>query len=398
MTTSLRQAARGGVPARSRDYYLEAGSEYVRLYGADQMTAASFSPPAAKRGGRPDLVERYYKGRTCADGSWPDGDPVAWPSLNAIKKAFGSWNAFRDALELPANTTVPMRGRRKPGEAEPILNVRDRRVAAPSAGNTTWLRRQLEKAERRAERLAEELDAEKSKNDAETPREVELRRRLSDEAHRRKDVQRELHNAVRREARARATSARGDRRQDAAALREVDRLTQRLVVAQDRIRDLSTAETLRPQPKPKEKTRTRTVTKTVQDAVLLRNLERLEAQVTELRASAARSEAARAELAERLATIRRDAISRAVATQRVQVAERRVTEVEKRMAEQAEVLVGERRQLTNEEIARLRRDGPAGDVLFIGAVKKIGRAEGKAARKLAIYNALIEGYSWMETL
>lgn len=380
MTTSLRQgAARGGVLARSRDYYLDALREYAALYG-DDFTAACFSPGAAKRAGRPDLVERYYAPRP--------SNGAAWPSLNAIKATFdGSFNVARGALGLGPNKTSPAKGRRKPGEAVPILNVRERRVVVPDAG-TAWLRTQLNKADRRAARLAEQLDDAKIRVveiPVEDRRKIkDLRDRLSDEKARHRDVRRELAKAERRDER---------------GAREIERLTERLADLRAQEPKVITKTVTQAVPgKPRE--RTKTVTRTVQvpDPVVVRRAERLEARVVELRASLEHTEATRAELAERLAEIRRDAVAVAVESQRVRAAERRVAEVEKRMALQAELLVGERRQLTDEEVKRLRSSGLAGHTVFTAMVKRVARAHGDEERKAALTNAIGAALNWRDRL
>src|ERR1700758_999100 len=87
---------------RSRTYYIEALREYARLFG-DDFPQSAFAPSQAKRNGRPDLVEVYYQPR-------PSGGN--WPSLNAIKLHFGSWNEAREAAGFPPNQTGPASGRR----------------------------------------------------------------------------------------------------------------------------------------------------------------------------------------------------------------------------------------------------------------------------------------------
>ncbi len=389
MNFALRSRS-GGPLARSRNWYLEAGREYVRRYGASELTASAFNPAAAKRNGRPDLVERYYAARE---------DGTIWPSLNAIKLNFdGSFNEYRRALGLPKNKVGGLK-RRRPGEAEPILHVRERRVVEGGA-STIWLKRQLDKAERRAERLAEQLDAEKSKPQPEpklvdlaTPKETELRRRLADEKHRRKEVQRELHNAIRRESRARASANRSlNRRTDDSALKEVDRLTDRLAEAEDRLRDRKPTST----PKTVTKTVTRTVK--VQDELLLRKVARTEEQVTELRSALSRSELALDEAKDRLAVIRQSALTEAAASQRVRSAERRVAELETQLIKQTEILVGEHRLLRSDEVDALRNTGPAGRAVFAAMIKRVAHAEGKGATKTALWDVIAAARNWIDRL
>ena len=379
--TSLRER-RGEGRTRPREYFLEAGREYTRRYGADALTAAAFAPAAAKRAGRPDLVERYYAGRE---------DGTTWPSLNALKRNFGgSFNKYRAALGLPPNTTGPARGRRQAGEAEPILNVRERRVVVEGEG-TAWLRKQLAAAERRAARAEERLELAKRQlvETSETGKLDELRRLLHDEKSRRRKVQRELMSAERREARAkeREEALRLAARDSPVLAKEVDRLTARLAKAKSAA------------PRTVTKTQTRTVI--VQDEALVRRAERAEKRVDELRDMLAISEAERVDLRERLGTIRQVAITEAIATRKVQEAERKAVDLEKRLANQAELLVGERRQLTEQEMEHLRSTGPAGYVTFAGAIKRVARAraEGsRAALKTALTDTIAAALNWRDRL
>ncbi len=375
MTTLRNQR---GDQVLSREDVKQALLQYAQLYGTD-FPQSAFAPSQANRNGRPELVERYYAGRTPGE---PDSEP--WISLNGIKSKYdGSWNAARKDAGLPLNTTGPRedRPRRKPGEADPILNVRERRVVVDRTATVTFLERQLKNQERRADRLAEELDAEKARKapiEGPTPREVELRKRLADETHRYKDVKRELHNAVRRESRARASADRGDRRANAAALREVDRLTQRLVEAQDENRELRGHKPVaKPVTKIRTKTKTKIVTQVVTDPVLMKTIEKLEARLAETRSALSLAKAAHAETVDTLAGYRKEAVAEALASQKVRTADRRVAEIERQLAQLMEVLAGERRVPNRAEIDALRRDGPVGDAVIVAAVKHVARSGGR---------------------
>lgn len=395
---SIVARKRGGVAPRPRLYYLDAGHEYVRRYGADQLTAAALNPASAKRGGRPDLVDRYYAGRE---------DGTAWPSLNAVKLNFDSFVAYREALGLPPNSTGPARGRRKAGEAPPILDVRERRVVVPGE-QTSWLRKQLERAERRALRAEEKLEAEKRESGslpAEHERLVKsLRNRLADEKSRTRDVRRELFNATRREERARARAEIVDKR-DPRTLREVDRLTDRLANALARVRELENSprtKTVVQNSKPEVRVRTRTRTVEVVDEKSLRRAERAEKRAHELAEELSAVREARNDLADRVATIRREAVAEAVINQRVRVAEARVQKVEKLLEDQAALLVGERRRLTSQEIASLRRDGPAGYVVYARAVKHVARVNAEVGPgeelKAALRESMSAGLNWIDRM
>ena len=397
MSITLRDKRSGGSrTARPKEFYLEVGREYVRRFGENQLTQAAFNPSTAKRAGRPDLVERYYSGRE---------DGTSWPSLNAIKRHWPKWNDFRKELGLKPNSTGPgPNGRRKTGEAEPILDVRERRVIVESGARAEWLQRQLDRQTRRADRLAEQLDAERanlaeqlersSAEFRETEKILELRKRLADELHRRKDVQRELHNAIRRESRARASSERADRRGNAASLREVDRLTQKLVEAQNEIRELRVTSTSVPKPK------TRTVTRTVkiQDEKLINPVEKLEARVTDLRVSLRAMTESRDEALSRLATIRIEAVESAQESIQVRKAEYALAEASRRVDELSEILLGAHRMPTEAEMQKLRTDGPAGDSVLKAAVLRVARSEGKGARKEALWSLIGSARNWIDRL
>lgn len=404
MPTTLRN--RGGVAPRPREFYLNAGREYIRRYGADALTAAAFNPAAAKRGGRPDLVDRYYAGRE---------DGTAWPSLNAIKKSFDGFTKFREELGLPPNSTFPKGGRRPAGTAEPILEVRERRVIVPGE-QTVWLTRQLHAAERRAARAEERLETEKSRV-VEVPEDQTrlvsaLRNRLADERSRRKDLKRELHNAVRREDRARMRAEIAAGGEDPATLREVDRLTDLLAEAEGRIRALEATPAgtkvvvqreivHEAEPEIRTRTVTRTRKVTVPDEKSLRRAERAESRLADLREDLEGVRATRDDLADRLATIRREAVAEALTNQRVRSAEDRAAKLEKQLALQGELLVGQRRALSEEEIESLRRDGPAGEVLFARAVKKVSRAWNAGSRvdtRAALYESMSAAKNWMDRL
>lgn len=386
----------GGTPARPKSYYLEAGREYVRRFGSDALTAAAFNPAAAKRGGRPDLVERYYDGR--------ENDGGAWPSLNSIKKTFDGFTKFREALGLPPNSTYPAGGRRPPGTAEPIFNVRERRIQ-PSE-QTVWMQKQVAIAERRALRAEERLEDEKAKvvrmeaAAAAVPPDqarlvVALRERLADEKHRYKAIKKELFNAERREERARARIEVLEAKDDPRALREIDRLTDRLAAAQSKLRE-------RPRDvKTITKTKTRTRTVEVADERALRRAERAEAALAAAREDLASARESRDEYAARLSEIRREEIARVLESERVRGLESRVADLERELEDQGELLVGERRALSEEEVEKLRRDGPAGEVVFKRAVVKLARARAAGSRqdqKAALYEAMVAAKNWSDRL
>lgn len=403
MTLVRSQAGETQAGKLTREQVIEALKEYARLYGP-HFTAAAFNPATARWQDRPELADQYLQGR-------PDGR--LWPSLNAIKKLFptpehpkGSFNEARKAAGLPVNAVGP---RREKGKHRPIRDVRIERVYVQTEGKqTAWLRRELSAQERRRERLEGQL--EHAKADLATARAAasdvvrvdsdrvrELRERLADESGRRRQVQRELHNAERREIRARARedSLRAGMRGNSAMVREIERLTERLAFAQEQISKLKTGATpygVHAEP-PREVVRE----VRVPDERTAHRLERAIGQLEELRRDLAQAREERDDLADRLDTIRADAIAQAAADQRVQEAERTAAKAESKQAELAALVTGERRKLTVRELADLRRDGAAGRPMFERAVIKALRAKPGDLHN-ALTEAIREGLAWRDRL
>lgn len=136
----------------TKEQIVTALCEYEQCYG-DDFSSAAFNPSLAEWRDRPDLAERYQQGNPLHGGK-------PWPSLNTIKRRFGSWNAARDAAGLSANR--PGGARRPAGEHSPNRLVQHRVVVLPSKKSRNALKRAdvAEARATKAERRVKELEAE----------------------------------------------------------------------------------------------------------------------------------------------------------------------------------------------------------------------------------------------
>lgn len=360
MSMPALKAGDGRASARTRDYYTAALREYHDRHG--ELTAACFSPGSAKRGGRPDLVERYYA---------PRADGTAWPSLNSIKAEFGgSFNTARAAVGLAPSSTGPASGRRKAGKAAPILDVRERvvRIAVPS---------QRVDATRREARLA--LDREARQRARADRLEAELRelRRRGPEVHERVVAAKP---EVRTVTKTKKVRVRDDRALERARARLADEQAARRALAEQ----LRASE--------RELNRAR-VTAAEQGALAhQRALDADGATQTGARASDRLAAAERLTLRLRgeldaarqqlLGATEAAAVSDLVraADRRADEAEVRAARAEREMAEQGAAVTGQLRQLTQDEIAELRRTGPSGPAVMAAALKKLAAARSLGGR------------------
>lgn len=380
MTALREDLADGRSSTRGREFYTEALREYLGLY--DELTAACFSPGSAKRNGRPDLVERYYAGR-------PSGGN--WPSLNAIKSAFGgSFNTAREAIGLEPNSTGPASGRRKPGEAVPILDVRERLVYVPNE-RTRQLQARVSRLE---ERLASALDRARR---AETVV-AEMRER------------RGLPTAP-APAPARAPAPRPEVRTKTITKtvkvrdeRALERLRGKLANEQTARRAAEAAQRQAERDRATLQTELRDARAQTQDAGASADLLREEAlSATRERDRAddrlAAAEALTQRLREELEDARTESLGvqeAAAASDLVRAADRRTDEAEVRaaraereLAEQGAAVTGEPRRLTPAELKDLRARGPAGPVVLGRALQQLGGAR-RAGSRQRLAEALVE--------
>lgn len=373
--------------ALTRDDIIKALREYAELYG-DSFTQSAFSPASAKRNGRPDLVEIYYKGR-------PDGS--RWPSLNGIKKHFdGSWNDARAAAGFGPNSTGPARGRRKAGEAEPIFNVRERVVVIPNE-KLKEARRRIGRLEDRAarqhariERLVDELDRVKRDRPvverlvprARKPRTITKKIKVPDEKAERLAAR--LRDRL-AEANARAGAIedqlKAEKRDHATARRRI----QRLEDAQDAVRAqaVDAQDLVREADRDRDRANIRLGVADSKIDELVGELEAAREQLLGAEEAAVASELVRA------------------ADRRAKDAEIRAARAEREMAEQASAITGELRRLTPAELAHLRSNGPAGEKVFGRALEQLMKARrigGKEPQRAAILEVMRAGATWLDRL
>jgi hypothetical protein len=364
MTLSANMTRGEQRQATSRDDIITALRRYAELYGPD-FAAWAFSPSTAKWADREYAIERYYA-----------GDPEtgkAWPSLNAIKAAFGGFSAARVAAGLPANRPGPAKRRAK-GEHRPIRGV-------SHAGATRTLirevdggesRRRAERAEAKAERLSRKVEKLEAKL-AERPRATAPAKPITQTKTKTKTVRVRDERALERE-RERAVKAQAKLEAKIAEAREAEKLA-RVDLAEAR------------------QAATRAASK----------LERAEATIHELRAdkrelrTAAEKAEDRAVAAERerdvlrerkperivvreespeAAAVRLAETTAERAERDAHAAELRAARAEREYMELAAAVKGEARKLTAAEISELRARGPAGPVLVknaIAAYIKAGR-------------------------
>ena len=146
--TALRETDGRLVGTLTRDDIDRSLRDYVQLHG-EYFTSAAFNPATAKWQDRRELIERYYAGNALRGGR-------PWPSLNSIRKVYGTFNAARLAIGLPVNTPGPARGRRAAGRHAPIRDVRIERVFVQT-DHQKQLAARLSRAESRALRAEERL-------------------------------------------------------------------------------------------------------------------------------------------------------------------------------------------------------------------------------------------------
>lgn len=332
---------------RDSNDIIRALRRYAELYGPD-FTAASFSPSSAKWNDRPELAERYFAGDPAT------GEP--WPSLNSIKAPFGgSFNEAKRAAGLPINRPGPSKGKRAPGTAAPIRDVRHetRTVYVEKDGDETL--RRLQRAEARAARLAARVAALEARPVPKPAPKTKIK-----------------------------IETKTVKVTDAAAVRRAET---RVEKAEAKLTDLrDELKTARMDVAEARQAATRSASK----------LERAEATISELRderralkAAVGRAEdrvtAAEAER-ERLAArepervvVHEESPEAAIvrrAEREAREAEVRAARAEREYAELAVAVKGERRKLTSAEIVELRKLGPAGPELVkraVAAYIKAGR-------------------------
>lgn len=356
MSTVRAKVADGRhVGALTRDDVIEALREYGRLYGP-AFSQGAFNPATAKRNGWPELVDRYYKGR-------PDGRP--WPSLNAIKTKFGgSWNEARAAAGFDPNPTGPAGGRRKNGEAKPILDVRERLVYVPNE-KTKQLAEKVSRLHDRVRSLTEQRDRlrEKVRNLRDRPTEKVVREKVVREPAKTKTKTITKTVKVRDE---RALERLRSKLADEQAIRRAveDQLRAEQTAHRRDKGDLATnserIDELKSEVKEATRERDRALDRLTASQQLVSDLHS-EVEKAREKALGAAEAAAESTLVHR-------------AEVRAEAAETRAARAERQMAEQGAAITGERRRLRPDELAELRSNGPAGPSVMADALKQLAKA------------------------
>jgi DNA repair exonuclease SbcCD ATPase subunit len=411
MTPSAIKVA-GGQKVWTPSAVEQALRDYTELYGPE-WTAAAFSTSSAKWADRQDLVDRYYKGNSLRGGT-------AWPSLNTIKKIYGSITGARAALGLPANRPGPSK-RRAAGAHAPIRDVRERvhtvvverhadnrlsveQVARAQAQTTKVkvervvvaaptdkrLLRQAERAEGRLAKTVESLreargklrDA-KSRAEAATRTVKQLQGRLSVA---------ESAAAALRSALDDAEAARS-RDGDALAMKLMAEINGRAVdasAAQEREGELLAALV--------DADARVSELEAVVELVDRDELKRAATEVEQARGKVAEATAAKTDAERVAATAARE---RRAAVARAEAAERKAASETAQRAKLQEVLVGHARPLTPAQVEALREKGPQGPAIFGDAVKAVVKAQSKGERALlrdALRRAAAAAIGWADRL
>jgi hypothetical protein len=366
--------ARQGRPARwTRDDIIEAIAEWAKLYG-EPPRAADWNPSAARWSAATWRIERYREGR-------PDGTP--WPSLNRAKALFGgSLNAALEAAGFEPNKPGPKRRRDVTPEllerTEIAPAARAVLDAARAEAREERLRREASdraraKAGERAEALAAELREAKARlSDAKARRPAAVANTKTTKA-----VRAGVGDAAAtRRARAAAGNSRAATKADVAKARleaaEARRAASRAAAKLERAE--ATISTLREERRELRAEAAGAARKGARDE------QRLAALETRLAAALKRAD----ELAARETVVHLPAPEAAVvdrardeaddALRAATEAEERAARAERRYAELAHAVTGERRRLTRAEMDELRTAGPAGPSVVAEAIGELARA------------------------
>jgi hypothetical protein len=324
MIPSASTAGGRRVTRWTRELIIEKILEWNERYG-EPPCSADWNPSLARWRAQEWRAERYRAGN--------------WPSTNAAKRPFdGSFDAAVRAAGLEPHRSGPRRrpaGAARPDvqqrapmaprsvdeallEADERARVLERRVAA--------LERAVEAAERRAARAEDQLD----------------------------------------DARARARRA-GDRERRARVARERVQVAERVAVSQ--VEDVAAD----------ADARVRAAYDQASAAVADTHEARRLAVAAEARAADAE---VRAEAAERLlALASADSAAVSAAMTAARAAESRAAEAERRARELATLVCGEPRQLTRDELARLRNTGPTGPAVMANALRTLHKARAAGDRR-----------------
>lgn len=372
MTPSATKARGGRPKAWTRDKIVQALRRYAELYG-DDFTTACFNPSLGKWRDRPELVERYVA-----------GDPetgAPWPSVNSIKKAFGSFNAAREAAGFSENARGPKPGaRRRDGEHAPSdLEVRHvTRVIAVEREGTHVVRRlegQVRAAERRAATLEREVERLRARKPRPTPKaKVKVK------------VVKERDLDALRAAKAQAKEARTTATRLAARL---ERAEATISTVRAEKADLKAKALEQAQRAFKAEERAEALAAAgseVHEVEVVREVERVVEKVVQLPAPEQETvdEALRAAM---------------LARREADAAVRRAAASDKAYYELAAAVKGEARRLTVEEMRELRASGPAGPAVLGAALKGLAAARsGRGDLRAALTAVATAALTWRDRL
>lgn len=387
-----------GAWTREQETIRAALRDYAGLYG-DDFTSAAFNPATAKWTDRPELIERYYLGNTARGGA-------PWPSLNTIRKTFGTFNAARESIGLEANRPGP-RSKRAAGKHAPIRDVRERRVGpefdtgARAAKAAPVVRTVVDDAE--VKRLGKALAKAERALARETTKSMKAAERLHDARGRARTSASELRRKS--EALA-AAAAREDGLRAELAVRVADarsgvadrnRAERALAAAHATIEALASEHAT-------EVARLAAALETAERGAELVELadpvelERVRTEVYEARDRVAVAVAAQRAAEEAMVAARRE---RQVAVAARQVAEREALAESTRRVAIQQAVTGHDRPLTADEVEQLRGRGPAGAPVFAAAVKAVARANATGAReplRKALREVAAAALRWSERL
>lgn len=388
--TPPAQVAGERVKRWTREAIIEKIQEWAALYG-EPPRAADWNPSSAKWSGAEWRVERYQAGD--------------WPSLNAAKAPFaGSFTAAIVAAGFEPTKPGPPRQNRKGvapvlDEDRLVMEPRARALLVAAQGRVAELERTVQTRDRQLERAyavnaaareyvpAIERPADQTNSEEATPKTIiktrTVRVKIADP------------ETDRRLRRAEAEIARLERDQAAAAF-----VAEAAGIA---LREAKAAATKAASKLERAEATIATVRAERREAVA-------ERKRAEDRAGAAEREAERLRAREpevKVITSATDneltaaVAARARAEREAREAEHRAAVAEREHREVAALVTGERRRLGRDEIAELRKRGPAGEKVLAGALRKLGQARaagGKGPLAEALTLVAAAAVTWRERL
>lgn len=367
----------------TRDKIIEKIRRWVELYG-EPPRAADWNPSSAKWAAQTWRIERYEKGDP------ETGDP--WPSLNAAKKAFRDPETGKPSLNAAVKAAgyKPNRhGPPKRSEAGPTLDegkiemhplvrvaLEDARRRATEAEAKVEVReRQLEgvrNARDRAQAERDALRARKAKAVTKTKTKTKTRTVVREDA----AAKRRLDRAEAKLADA-EQAAKEAKAEKVVALRDATRMAARLERAEATVTEVRAERREMRDELARVEDRVAAQEKTVKrlrgelderPETEVREVVRVEREVVELPAP----EAKVVEDARKLAD---------EAERRIEAAELRAAQAERKYMEIAEAATGEARRLTPAEMGELRKGGPSGPVVLGEALAMLAKARKQGGKQ-----------------